>query len=206
VCFVAANADPSTPIGEDLVGDYLRQWLAHVAGRVRPKTLDGYRGLIRLYASPGLGDLRLSELKALDVQALYSELLGRELSAGTVVNLHLLLTQAFGQAERWGLIPRNPVAFAQPPRPRRPEPAIVDPEIAKRLITTSDGTRFHLPVAIAISTGARSSPFAGRTSTPISRWLARAAPSRPLEGRCNSWNLKRNAPAERWSYRRSSAR
>jgi integrase len=137
------------------VGDYLTHWLAHAAGRVRPKTLDGYQGLIRLYASPGLGDLRLVELKPLDVQGLYGELLGRGLSAGTVVNLHLVLTQALGQAERWGLIVRNPVASAQPPRPRRPEPTIVDAEIAERLLSASADTRFHVPVAVAISTGMR---------------------------------------------------
>ena len=93
---MAVSTDPLTP-GEDLdVGDYLRQWLAHVAGRVRPKTLDGYRGLIRLYASPGLGSLLLIELGPLQVQGLYSEMLERGLSAGTVVNMHLVLTQALG--------------------------------------------------------------------------------------------------------------
>ena len=80
------------------VGDYLGQWLAHVAGRVRPKTLVGYRGLIRLYAAPGLGHLRLVELGPLEVQGLYSEMLQQGLSAGTVVNMHLVLTQALGQA------------------------------------------------------------------------------------------------------------
>ena len=64
--------------------------------------------------------LRLVEVGPLEVQGLYSELLGQGLSAGTVVNLHLVLTQALGQAERWGLITRNPVASAQSPRRRRP--------------------------------------------------------------------------------------
>lgn len=86
--------------GEELsVGNYLRRWLAHVAGRVRPKTLDGYRALIRLYVSPGLGNLCLAELGPLEVQGLYSELLGRGLSAGTAVNLHLVLTQALGHVD-----------------------------------------------------------------------------------------------------------
>jgi integrase len=152
---VAVTPNTLTSDEELSVGDYLRQWLAHVAGRVRPKTLDGYRGLIRLYASPGLGALRLIEVGPLEVQGLYSELLGRGLSAGTVVNLHLVLTQALGQAERWGLIARNPVASAQPPRPRRPEPTIVDPQMAERLLAASAGTRFQLPVAVAISTGMR---------------------------------------------------
>jgi hypothetical protein len=51
------------PSGQALgVAEYLQQWLSHVAGRVRPKTLDGYRGLIRLYALPALGAIRLEDL------------------------------------------------------------------------------------------------------------------------------------------------
>jgi integrase len=139
------------------VGTFLGDWIAHMRGRVRPKTLDGYQGLIRLYALPSLGALRLAELAPLDIQRLYGELFGPErgLSGGTVVNLHLVLTQAFGQAERWGLIPKNPVAGAQPPRPRRPERAAVDAALAERLLAATEGTRFSLPVAIALATGMR---------------------------------------------------
>ena len=36
---MAATLDSLTSGGELDVGDYLSQWLAHVAGRVRPKTL-----------------------------------------------------------------------------------------------------------------------------------------------------------------------
>jgi integrase len=152
---VAAHLEPSTIADDPSVAGYLGDWLAHMAGRVRPKTLDGYRGLIRLYAVPGVGDVSLPNLGPLAVQRLYADLLERGLSAGTVVNLHLVLTQALGQAERWGMIARNPVASAQPPRPRRPEPTIVDLATAERLLATAAGTRFHLPVAIAISTGMR---------------------------------------------------
>lgn len=154
---MAAVPDSLIPGDGLTVGDYLRQWLAHVAGRVRPKTLDGYRGLIRLYALPALGHVPLADLGPLDIQRLYGELFGPErgLSGGTVVNLHLVLAQALGQAERWGLVPRNPAAGAQPPRPRRPERAAVDAELAERLIAATQGTRFQLPVAIALSTGMR---------------------------------------------------
>ena len=59
---------------------------------------------------PALGEVRLSELSPLHVQRLYSSLLvpERRLSAGTVPNLHLVLTQALGQAVRWGILERNP--------------------------------------------------------------------------------------------------
>ncbi len=35
-----------------------------MGGRVRPKTLDGYRGLIRLYAMPAIGATALADLGA----------------------------------------------------------------------------------------------------------------------------------------------
>lgn len=97
---MTAPTDPAIAAGDSTVGGYLWEWLAHMAGRVRPKTLDGYRGLIRLYAGPAIGDVPLADLQPLAVQRLYAELLERGLSAGTVVNLHLVLTQAlvFGSA------------------------------------------------------------------------------------------------------------
>lgn len=154
---MAVHAEPFSPVERSSVAAYLAEWLAHMRGRVRPKTLDGYRGLIRLYALPALGGLQLADLGPLDIQRLYAALSGPErgLSGGTVVNLHLVLTQALGQAARWGLIDRNPVAGAQPPRPNRPERAAVDTKLAERLLAETDGTRFQLPVALALSTGMR---------------------------------------------------
>jgi integrase len=88
--------------GDPDLAHYLGLWLDHMAGRVRPKTLDGYRGLIRLYVLPAIGGRRLAELRPLDVQGLYAGLSApeRKLLGGTVLNLHLVLTQALGQAER----------------------------------------------------------------------------------------------------------
>jgi integrase len=152
----AAQVLPAQPESSPLtLAAYFAQWLAHARGRVRAKTYDGYMGLMRLYALPALGPVPLHDLKPLVLQGLYSDLLGRGLSAGTVVNLHLVLTQALSQAVRWGLIPVNPAAGAQPPRPRRPELALVDPALAGRILDVAAGTSFEVPVAVAIATGMR---------------------------------------------------
>jgi hypothetical protein len=63
----------------------------------------------RRHALPRLGHFQLAELDPLAIQNLYGELLAgsREsggLSAGTVLNLHLVLNQAFAQAVRWRLL------------------------------------------------------------------------------------------------------
>jgi integrase len=149
-----ALSDPFEP-APLTVEAYFAQWLAHAKGRVRAKTYDGYIGLLRLYAIPALGPVPLKELRPLVLQGLYSDLLARDLSAGTVVNLHLVLTQALSQAVRWGLIAVNPAAGAQPPRPRRPEMALVDAALAGRILDVAAGTSFEVPVAVAIATGMR---------------------------------------------------
>jgi hypothetical protein len=94
---------------------------------VRIKTWEGCEADLRLHATPALGAFTLAEVTPLHIQRLYGELMAgeRPLSGGTVLNLHLVLTQAFGQAVRWDMIVRSPVTGAQPPRPRRSEPVIV---------------------------------------------------------------------------------
>jgi hypothetical protein len=91
--------DPD-PVG---TGEYLGRWLAHVRGRVRTKTHEGYEALIRRYALPAIGGTPLNETTPLDLQRLYSSLLAdpdHPISAGTVLNLHLVLTQ--GSVRRSG--------------------------------------------------------------------------------------------------------
>jgi integrase len=165
------------------LGEYLDAWLAHVRGRVRQKTWEGYEGLIRLYAKPHLGDRSLSDLGPLDLQHLYSGLLERDppLSGGTVLNLHLVLTQALSQAVRWGYLSSNPAAGAQPPRPRRAELAVIDAAIAGRLLRATAGTRFEAPVAIAIATGMRRGEILGLRWSDISPDLSLAHVCRSVQ-------------------------
>lgn len=158
------RAELSGDLARGSTGDFLRSWLGHAKGRIRVRTYQGYEGLIRLYALPALGDLPLKGIHPLQLQSLYGFLLTERtppISAGTVLNLHLVLTQAFGQAVDWGLLDRSPAAGAQPPRPRRPEPAIVDAELASKILAAARGNPLELPAAIAIATGMRRGEILG---------------------------------------------
>src|SRR2546425_4817687 len=134
------------------LGHYLKEWLAHTRGRVRASTYRGYESLIRCYALPALGEVPLLELSPFHVQRLYSSLLQPErgLSAGTVLNLHLVLTQALSQAVRWGILTANPASGAQPPRARRPEPRVLDAATASRILRALGGNSLELPCALAL--------------------------------------------------------
>jgi integrase len=151
------------------VASYLKQWLGYMRGRVRPGTFGAYECMLRLYAIPALGAIPLAELHPLQIQQLYGDLLGagslrfgRGLSAGYVLNLHRVLVQSLGAALRWGLIPTNPAAAAQPPRPRRPELGQIDPALATRILEVARGARLlELPIAIALATGMRRGEILG---------------------------------------------
>lgn len=142
------------------VGRFLEDWLVHVGGRVRRVTFEGYEVLVRRHALPALADLKLVELRPLDLQALYNDLLagrdgGKSLAGGTVLNLHLVLTQALSQAVRWQLLASNPAAGAQPPRPRRTPRLVADPSLVEKLLLATTGGRYELPCALAVATGMR---------------------------------------------------
>ncbi len=149
-------------------GDYLESWLSQVRGRVRGRTYSGYAGLLRRYAIPLLGEVPLKDLHPLHLQHLYGQLLEQgaggyrdQLSASTVLNLHRVLVQSLGWAERFGLLERSPAKAARPPRPRRAEPKVVDPALAERILEASSGTRLELPVAFALATGMRRGEILG---------------------------------------------
>lgn len=142
------------------VGQYLETWLAHVQVRVRAATYEGYESLLRLHIPTWIHEKPLAELRPLDLQRLYSDLLqragsSRKLSGGTVLNLHLVITQALSQAVRWQLLAANPANGAQPPRPRRTEPHSVDQQTLGRLLHATAGTPLELPASLAAATGMR---------------------------------------------------
>ncbi len=172
---LATEKDPSLAL-------YLREWLAHARGRVRVTTYLGYESLIRCYVLPALGEVRLSELSPLHIQRLYSSLLvpERRLSAGTVLNLHLVLSQALGQAVRWGILERNPAKGAQPPRPVRPEPVVVDPMMASRIVAALQGSAVELPGMMAIATGMRRGEILGLRWADLGQDLHQAQVRRTL--------------------------
>ena len=191
------------------VASYLAEWLAHTRGRVRVTTYEGYEGLIRLHAIPRLGQVPLARLSPLHIQRLYAETLepSGSLSAGTVLNLHLVLTQALGQAVRWGLLAQNPARGAQPPRPCRPEPRVVDPALASAILSLLPGTSVEAPAAIALSTGMRRGEILALTWGDLDAGFTLAQVRRtlhPTQGAWRSPSPRPGAPAGRWPFPRCS--
>jgi integrase len=138
------------------VGEYLEKWLTTAAKpRLRERTFDDYSAKLESYVRPRIGAQRLSDLRPLDVQALYSEMAERDLSPRTIRYTHAILSSALKQAVRWNMLPRNPCDAVELPRIERKEmQALSANEVTKFLCAAQDdeyGTLF----AFAIATGMR---------------------------------------------------
>lgn len=71
------------------------------------------------YIRPRLGERRLGELSPVEIQALYGELLNRELSVRTICYTHAVLFSAMRQAVRWKFLLGEPWSLIQQRQPLR---------------------------------------------------------------------------------------
>ena len=149
------RGDHVTPTKET-VGAFLERWLETYASiRTSLRTQRDYRGIVRRYLTPSLGDMVLATLRPADVQGLYSDLLARGLSAQTVLHTHRLLSEALSHAVKWGAVVRNVCAAVDPPRPEKKEMVALDTEGVDRLFASAEGSRYRDVFLIALYTGLR---------------------------------------------------
>jgi len=117
------------PTTRESVAVYLARWLDRTArGQVRARSLDLYRWVVERYITPALGMVPLARLQPDQVRSLYHSLTERKLSPATIRLVHAVLCQAVEQAVTDGLLPRNPVALATPPKLTKREPSVIAPD------------------------------------------------------------------------------
>ena len=118
------------------VGEFLDEWLAGERPRLKETTWSSYDTAVnRIKAN--LAMVKLQALTPRDIERFYRALSesggrgARPLAPKTVRNTHVVLRKALADAERLGIIGRNPATVARPPIPQRVE----------RPIWTSDDLR-----------------------------------------------------------------
>lgn len=106
--------DPSA--GKVPLREYADEWLA---GRIlKPKTLEGYRSLLRSRILPTLGDHLLSRVTRADVRVWVADMVEEGLSASRIEQARSLLASIFRQAVDDGIVGRNPAVGVATPRKR----------------------------------------------------------------------------------------
>ncbi|MGB3736973.1 MAG: tyrosine-type recombinase/integrase [Ilumatobacter sp.] len=142
------------------LGDFLDEWLELQRDRLRPTTWHSYgHAVTRIKA--GLGRSKLQALAPLQLEHFYAELLasggrtGKPLSPKTVRNTHTVLRKALADAERLGLVGRNPAAAANPPSDVRVEQSTWSSDELRTFLDSVRADRLHAAFVLLATTGMR---------------------------------------------------
>lgn len=140
--------------GRQSASDWLGTWLDVVARTAKPSTLKTYRTHVN-YALGSFGFVKLASLGPEHLERLYGQLTRRGVSAVTVQGVHRTLRSAFGEAERRGLVPRNPARLARPPRAETTEVVPLSLAEARAVLAAAAGERNYARWLLALGLGLR---------------------------------------------------
>ncbi|MCW2539678.1 MAG: Integrase [Frankiales bacterium] len=149
-----------TAANSDTVGGWLEHWLTTITpNRVRPRTLESYKSMIRLHVAPYLGTQRLDRLQPEHLEELYQLLLQRGgLSATSVLRVHRVLSRALKVAMQRQRIHRNVAALVDPPAQRKTTIATaLEPAEAIAVLRTATTRRNAARWIVALALGLRQS-------------------------------------------------
>ncbi len=142
------------------LGEYLDGWLDGVEMDVKPTTAAGYRRAVRTLTQR-LGQVRIQDLTPLEVERMYRSLIKDGLASKTVRNTHGVLRRALADAERLGLIVRNPAATARPPSVERKEQTTWTPQELNTFFESTRGHRLFASFVLSATTGVRRGELLG---------------------------------------------
>ena len=158
------------------LAQWLDEWLEkHMAGTVRPGTLEGYRKDMDNHVKPYLGEKLLIKLTSDNLRELYQLLLergrklprqncGPGLAPATVRGIHATLHHALKTAADEGLIPFNPAEKVTPPRVQNtPKRVLTHDQMEKFLCAIRFNPIWHDFFYTELTTGLRRGELCGLT-------------------------------------------
>jgi len=143
------------------VQQWLTTWLETACARkvadgsMAPRTLDDYWSKCRLYAFPGIGKHRVDKLAPEHLDALYLDMLKRELSSGTVLKTHRIISRALKVAMQREVVTRNVATLVDAPTAIETEIEPFSQEEAKAVLLEADRRRNGARWSVALAEGLR---------------------------------------------------
>ena len=145
------------------VEEWFTYWVDTIApARVRPRTLESYRSMIRLHILPRIGQRRLDQLMPEHLETMYAELLASGRSPATVLRVHRVLHRALKIAVQRERVTRNVATLVDPPKQRRAEtPMPLDVDECRKVLAAAEGRRNAARWTVALALGLRQSEALG---------------------------------------------
>lgn len=160
-CITAYQGVDLTERSRMTLSEWMDQWLVNMDGTVRPNTLNGYRSYIENHIRPHLGEKRILQIKAADVQKLYDKL-GQTLASGSVRRIHTTLHSIMKAAQQAHLIPKNSVEKVTPPRfSYQQKHVLTDEQLGRFMEVIKEDAVWHDFFYTEIMTGLRRGEICG---------------------------------------------
>ena len=137
------------------LGDWLDEHDENWCEELSPRTLHGYRAVIKTYVPKHLLRRKLEELSPSDLQDLFNDMSQRGLSPTTVRGLRAVLGRALNRAMKLELVERNVATLVDLPKPVRIEIRVFSPEEARRFLEAAESDRFKALWYVLVTTGLR---------------------------------------------------
>ena len=137
------------------VAQWLEEWLhAYAEQKCSPKTIDSYRGIVRIHIVPEIGAIGLKELEPRHLEALYASKKGK-VSVRTIRYIHTLMWQALDYAVKKGVLSKNAAALAEPPARDKKEMNVIEPQDIDRFLQVAHKTPYGVMFETLLFSGLR---------------------------------------------------
>ena len=151
----AARGETGAPGRTPTVAAWGERWLATVAHRVRPSTLNVYRVAIRRHVAPALGRIELGRLAPSDVERMTGAMIDAGLAPSTAALARTVFVICLGDAERDGIVARNAARLSRPPRTVEPTRRALSAVEVRTFLDAIATDPLAPLVMLAIATGLR---------------------------------------------------
>jgi len=151
-----------TPDDKITLSSFLRRYLDEYCKRtLRVTTFQGYTQVIEAHIIPELGSVKLSQLRADQINHLLSKKLEAGLSNRFVEYIHGILKRSLNVAVKWGLLTKNPATMVTPPKPTYQIPHTWNMEEVKRFLEVLKDDRWGAIYHLGCGTGMRKGEVLG---------------------------------------------
>lgn len=157
----AARKGLATMDASATLATYMAEWLEGMRAVVSERVWRSYDSAIRRHILPELGRLRLADITTARVSAMMAAATARGLRPGSVARVRIILRGALEHAVRDGLLQRNPVTHAPPPRAEHQPQRWLDAEGARRFLAAAALDRDGCMLSILLLLGMRAGEAQG---------------------------------------------
>lgn len=141
---------------------FLARYLEDYCKRtLRATTLAGYTSIIKDHINPELGKVRLSQLRADQINHLLAKKLELGLSNRFVEYIHGILKRSLNVALKWGLLTKNPATQVTPPKPAFKIPSTWSVDQVKSFFEVLKDDRWAAIYYVGCGTGMRKGEVLG---------------------------------------------